>query len=500
MPRVYHRFNAVGGDFLESGTLKNGGLATVLDSQDFSSSVNNEFGGAFSRAVAQGIGNLLGLGASDDLQGFTTQAFSSVQAPGVGTEIVIPGDAEIIHGQYLYRPDSKDIDLYQFRVPTGGGRMSIETFAERMSSASQLDTVIRLYQQLANGSWEEIAANDDYYSSDSYIELELGAGNYIVGVSASGNSQYDPSIADSGIGGRSQGDYQLRMDFRPPAERILKDSTSTPIDGDGDGKAGGVFDYWFRPSSAANTKYVDKQAKTTGNGQLATPYRFIKDALAAAQPGDIVRIVGNGGADNKLNTVGDNLAYEIGFNALGQALPDGTTMDVPRDVAVLIDAGAILKMRRARVGVGSTSASVNRSAGTLAVLGTPVLVDSTGAVLKDSAGVPVAGTVYFTSVSDASVGVNSSPAVNGTRPTAGDWGGIDFRNRIDSQDEQRKNFEARGQFLNWISHASLRYGGGQVVVDGVSQVITPVQMIDSRPTIVFSSITASAERGHERHA
>ncbi len=92
---------------MESGTLINGGLATVLDSQDFSSSVNNEFGGAFSRAVAQGIGNLLGLGATDDLEGFTTQAFNSILAPGVGTEIVIPGDAEIIHGQYLYRQTAK---------------------------------------------------------------------------------------------------------------------------------------------------------------------------------------------------------------------------------------------------------------------------------------------------------------------------------------------------------------------------------------------------------
>ncbi len=207
--------NSVGNEFLESGVLATGQLATVLDSQDFGNSTDNDFGGSFSRAVAQGIGNLLGLGGTDDLEGFTTQAFSSILAPGVGTEIVLPGDAEIVHGQYLYRPDSKDIDLYQFRLPTPG-RISIEAFAERMSQASMLDTQIRLYQQLANGSWVEVAANDDYYSSDSFVELELGAGNYIVGVSASGNNQYDPTIADSGLNGRSQGNYQLRMDFRAP--------------------------------------------------------------------------------------------------------------------------------------------------------------------------------------------------------------------------------------------------------------------------------------------
>ncbi len=158
--------NSLGAEFLESGVLANFQPATVLDSQDFGNSTDNDFGGAFSRAVAQGIGNLLGLGNTDDLEGFTTQAFNSILAPGVGTEIVLPGDAEIVHGQYLFRPDSKDIDLYQFRLPAQG-KISIEAFAERMSTASLLDTQLRLYKQMDNGSWQEIAANDDYYSSDS---------------------------------------------------------------------------------------------------------------------------------------------------------------------------------------------------------------------------------------------------------------------------------------------------------------------------------------------
>ena len=483
--------NSVGNEYLESGTLATGQLATVLDSQDFGNSTDNNFGGAFSRAVAQGIGNLLGLGGTDDLEGFTTQAFSSVLAPGIGTEIVLPGDAEIVHGQYLYRPDSKDIDLYQFRVSTAG-RISIEAFAERMSQTSLLDTQIRLYQQQANGSWTEIAANDDYYSSDSFVELELGPGNYIVGVSASGNNQYDPTISDSGLGGRSEGTYQLRMDFRAPASSVLNDATGTALDGDADGKAGGVFDFWFRPSTASNTKFVDKSVTSSGNGSITSPYKNIKDALLAAQPGDVVRIVGNGGADKKLNTAADNLPYEIGFNGNGQPLPDGTTLDVPKDVALFIDAGAVLKLRRARIGVGSTSASVDASAGSLMVLGTPVLVDSAGAVLKDAAGLPSSGNVFFTSISDTTLGKNASTG-NTATPLAGDWGGIDFRNRVDSQDETRKNFERIGQFVNWVSHADMRYGGGQVVVDGVSQVVTPIQMVDSRPSVVFSQITKSAD-------
>ena len=486
--------NGPGFTTFEAGNLlTNNQLATVLDIQDFSDSTRNEFGGPFMRAAMQAIGRLIGLGNADELASLTIQSDGSVFVPGVGTEIILPGDGDIVHGQYLYRPDSKDIDLYQFSVPAAG-RITIEAFAERMSQASLLDTTLRLYQQNTAGGWEEIAFNDDYFSSDSMIELELQKGNYIIGVSASGNKDYDPTIADSGIGGRSEGRYQLRMDFTPPATGILRDSTGTAFDGDADGAPGGASNFWFRPSGPSNTKFVDKAAATTGNGTIATPYKFIKDALAAAVPGDVVRIIGNGGADGLLSTPADNLAYEIGFNTTtGAALPDGSTFDVPKDVAVMIDAGAILKLRRARVGVGSTSTNVDRSAGSLMVLGTPVLLNASGAVIKDAAGNNIAGDVYMTSVSDTTIGKSANPAVVGSTPAAGDWGGLDFRNRIDASNPSRENLEASGLFLNWVSHAVLKYGGGQVVVDGQSQVVTPIQMIDARPTVAFATITNSSD-------
>ncbi len=488
--------NGPGFTTFEAGTLLNSNqLAAVLDIQDFSDSTRNAFGGPFMRASMQAIGRLLGLGNADELPSLTIQSDNAVFVPGIGTEIILPGDGDIVHGQYLYRPDSKDIDLYQFSIPAPG-RISIEAFAERMSQSSLLDTTLRLYQQNTRGGWEEIAFNDDYYSSDSMIELELQQGNYIVGVSASGNKDYDPTIADSGIGGRSEGQYQLRMDFAPPAQAVLRDSTGVAFDGDADGVPGGTFNFWFRPSGPSNTKFVDKAAPTTGNGTTATPFKYIKDALIAAVPGDVVRIVGNGGADGQLSTPADNLAYEIGFDSTrGMALPDGATFDVPKNVAVIIDAGAILKLRRARIGVGSTSVNVDRSAGTLMVLGTPVLLNAAGAVIKDAAGNNISGDVYMTSVSDTTLGKSANAAVVGSTPTAGDWGGLDFRNRIDASTPSRKNFEATGQFLNWVSHANLRYGGGQVVIDSQSQVVTPIQMFDARPTIAFTTITASADAG-----
>ncbi|MCC7334890.1 MAG: pre-peptidase C-terminal domain-containing protein [Pirellulaceae bacterium] len=485
--------NGPGNQYYEAGVLaSNLQPATVLDIQDFSDSNLNGFAGPFQRAAMQGIGQLLGLGQNDEAAQLTIQSFDSAfVTPGVGTELVLPGDADIVHGQYLYRPDSRDVDLYQFSLPIAG-QMSIEAFAERMSQASLLDSQIRLFQQTPQG-WEEVAANDDYFSSDSYLQLDLAAGNYIVGVSASGNAAYNPVIADTGMGGRSQGNYQLRMDFRPPAQSVLRDAdsaTGTEIDGDADGSPGGAFNFWFRPSTAATTKFVDKSAANGGNGSVTAPYNNIGTALAAATPGTVVRIVGNGGADRNFATTADNLAYEIGFNSLGQPLPDGSTFDVPKGVTVMIDAGAILKLRRARIGVGSTSVNVDRSGGTLMVLGTPTLQTSTGAVLKDASGNPVAGSVVMTSWSDTSIGKNSTTPVSG--PTAGDWGGIDIRARVDAANG-RNLWDDQGIFLNWISNVDLRFGGGQVVVDGTSQSITPVQMVDSRPTLVGSTITRSAD-------
>ena len=54
-----------------------------------------------------------------------------------------------------------------------------------------------------------------------------------------------------------------------------------------------------------------------------------------------MRIVGNGGADKNMATTADNLAYEIGFNNLGQPLRDGATLEVPHGVTLMIDEGAL---------------------------------------------------------------------------------------------------------------------------------------------------------------
>ncbi len=158
----------------------------------------------------------------------------------------------------------------------------------------------------------------------------------------------------------------------------------------------------------------------------------------------------------------------------------------------MVDAGAILKLNRSRISVGSSSVSVDRSGGALQVLGVPRLMDTFGNVIFDANGDAVPGSVYFTSLHEnIGRGVNTDRTPPAAAP--GDWGGIDFRNQIDGSDQGRRDWEREGLFLNSIVHADIRFGGGQVVVDGVSQVITPIHMVDSRPTIANNIITRSAD-------
>lgn len=583
---------------------------------------NSDYGADWFQRVMVGLGAMLGLQRANDLPVTNLMAFDSTDpfenfsGDGFGSaptslfgnrpaEPVFPGNADIIHGQFIHRPDSNDIDLYRFTVDLNDqqrdekmkGLFTAESFAERLPNSSELDTVLSLYREVEirdrNGvvvgyERELISRNDNYYSSDSYISLELGSGTYYLGVTAAGNTDFDPVIEDTGYGGTTQGAYELRLNFRSQVDdndtisdrdRIAENRPGTRLDGDANGTPGGVFNFWFQtrplervlsvtgdgntyvdgqlvtiedafgavrrfefdsngsllnasatripfttglvPTSAidmANQLYnainssglavtatqsgtaitlkdervtllssssegvelagkmvfVDKVSGTNLRGTLEKPFDTISSAFAATVPGDIVRIVGNGGFDGDRTTLGDNFAYEIGFGSSGgpATLADGSTMSVPHGVTAMIDAGAVFKLRRARIGVGSSSASIDRSGGSLQILGTP----------QES--------VYFTSWHDESIGRDAHPPT--TTPVAGDWGGIFFRADLDNADA-RFNYEREGIFLNHVSHADIRYGGGLVRIDTVDQVVNPIQMIEMRPTIAFNRITFSAD-------
>ena len=76
---------------------------------------------------------------------------------------------------------------------------------------SQLDSVITVY----DAAGTIIARNDDYYGNDSFLKLDLAAGNYYVAVTSTGNSNFDPATAETGFGGTTQGAYKLRLTFTP---------------------------------------------------------------------------------------------------------------------------------------------------------------------------------------------------------------------------------------------------------------------------------------------
>ena len=137
-----------------------------------------------------------------------------------GTEGVYPGDVDIVHGQYMYHPDSNDIDLYKFEVQSDG-LFNAETIAERMTNSSLLDTVLTLYQEVevkdAQGNVigvdrKIIARNDDYYSEDSYVEMRSAGRNLLPG-----REQHRQHGFRSGHRGqRARGD--LARGLRPPRE------------------------------------------------------------------------------------------------------------------------------------------------------------------------------------------------------------------------------------------------------------------------------------------
>ena len=693
---------------------------------------NSSYGEDFSRSVTAGIGAALGLQNAVDAPESTLMRLDPGLLAGNGPlirnglqlnasdqdfEPVYPANQDILHGQFLHRPDGTDIDLYRFEVNLDGdqvGLLTAETFSQRLLNSSPLDTNLQLFKAtqatgvydfglgnnlrlqfesvrpgsqgndfkvfftqtdrstravnltlfpnainidlskgqgaesrvidviraienstqasrllnvellagssaeviganlltlnplvLSGGLMELVSQNDDYFSRDSLVRQEVGSGTYFLGVSASGNDEYNASIENSGFGGKSQGLYDVRITFQADVDLRdtiqdtsggLFDDPAVGFDGDGDGVPGGTYNFWFEtrpdnrvinitePASTAlegrtirlvsangqvrifefssdaslapgriripytvgqpsvvvaqnlnaaingqaigvtatingtritlvgerlveldpaltaidllgKTIFVDRLGGPGADGTLAKPFDSIAgsgvpNAFAAAVAGDIVRIVGNGGNDGLLATTDDNLAYEIGFGLLpGQTLRDGVTMEVPRGVTTMIDAGAILKFNRARIGVGSSNLGVDRSGAALQILGAPLLLDSNGDAILDASGQRAVGNVYLNSWLNEDIGFdNYAPR---TTPQPGNWGGISYRRDVDAG-AGRVDLENQGIFVQYVNYADIQYGGGQVTVDSVQQTVTPIQLLGTRATVTYNTIRQSA--------
>ena len=536
---------------LENGLVSPDALAIVNSTVDWGES---EYGGAYFREAIRQIGQVLGLWNSFDLPslmaGDTSQSTSNL--PG---ENVFPSDYDILHLQQLYPRSGTEIDVYSFTLDADG-ELGVETFAARLpAEASTLDTVVSVYD--SNGTL--VGRNDDSFGRDSRISLSLTAGNYFIAVSSVGNTVFDLNVTNSGLGGLTQGAYELRLSHTPfaTATSTIIDSSKTPLDGDRDGKAGGSFNFHFRTATPASTIYVDKIATdaitetrgeiigaeqivledttgirpgmlvlgqgipegitvettdstthvtlssavtlsagttlrfvTPGDGSLANPFFSIGDALGAVTgTTKIIRILGNEGnelegwspATNR-GSIRPNAKinnaipyhYYLGYDDQGKAWADGLHLTVPAGVALIIDAGATLRLAQANVDVGSSSELVSRRGASLQVLGTP--------------GRPVT----FSSTKNAA-GITAGTQVGQTElPQGGDWGGIVLRSDSDWQPSGSLAYETLRPILNNISNAVISHAGGQVLVDAELQSFAAIQLEDTRPTIAFNEVNFCA--------
>ncbi|MEO1993183.1 MAG: hypothetical protein ABGW78_14685, partial [Pirellulales bacterium] len=423
------------------------GLTAIMDATNNWGS--SEYGGTWFREAMEQIGHALGLSNSFDIP--------SIMGAGLAGEPVFPGNYDALHAEMLFPKSGTDVDIYRFTLPATG-RLVAQTFVARPGQPilSKADTVLTLYREtLVNGSAsrELIARNDDSFGTDSFFELELTDGTYYVAVSSAGNTQFNPEIENSGADGRTDGAYELHLNFTPDATTAdtISDETGELFDGNRDGAPGGVFSFWFR---TGDTVFVDKSAGTAGaDGSLSNPFPSIRDAIQNIGTRSIIRIVGND----------SDAPYLIGRDPSNLSLEDGASLNVPAGVTVMIDEGAVFKLSKSIIDVGTSSLASPRAGAGLQVLGTP------------------GNRVTFTSYHDDTVGGDSDgfgPAAQG-----GQWGGLVFRQDSDI---------GGSAFMNSVSNADIRFGGGSVVVDSRLQPFTPIHLETSRPSVVFNEITNSA--------
>ena len=147
-----------------------------------------------------------------------------------------------------------DVDLYAVAV-TAAGTFTIDVDAQSLATPSTLDSYLRLF----NADGRQLARNDDSSGSlDSSLNYTVNAaGTYYVGVTAYGNSRYNPLEAGSGRSGRSTGEYELFVQY-------VESATDPDPDPDPDPPAPGPMEPNDSIATATAVTFDGRQAVLAG--------------------------------------------------------------------------------------------------------------------------------------------------------------------------------------------------------------------------------------------
>ncbi|HBV64656.1 MAG TPA: hypothetical protein DEF45_16725, partial [Rhodopirellula sp.] len=332
-----------------------GGPGGVVMNGNVWDNSNRAFGDGFSRVLIHEIGHAIRLGHAYGIA--ATMGLNYISDPNAA---VYPGDHDITHLQRFVPSNSTDVDLYRFKV-SEPGRVKIETTAERLGTPSLLNTALNLYRKNDNGTVELVSQNDEYFGNDAFIGFDAEPGDYFVGVTSTGNTDYDPLVPDSGYGGFTDGDYELKITFDAESvEGAIRDTSGTVFDGDADGRPGGVFSFWFQASDQATTIYVDKVNDTTGlvdgSGTLTDPYDNLGVALRQAGTRIVIPELPIGQTDYTFlhgqsfsvkDPLGVSTTFEFGtgpgqINVTGDTLPSEVASKVEGEITASSGVTAVL--------------------------------------------------------------------------------------------------------------------------------------------------------------
>ena len=338
------------------------------------------------------------------------------------------------------------------------------------------------------------------------------------------------------------------------SSNTVTDASGTPLDGDRDGQAGGVFSFWFQTAEASKTVYVDKIATAawaTVSTQATNTAELTVDDATGITAG--MRVYGSnipegvvvvGAPAGNVITISESIpptAIVAANTSLRFATAEGTqdgslTNPFTTVKAAIAEANSFTTdIRTIRIvgnqgnevssGLVANSSSVENphhyyigkdDQGNILSDGETFIVPEDVTVMIDEGAsfrmrrsiVEVGSSSPLSGDSRAGaslqvLGVPNKPvqfsstdrqfdASAGPAPlrSRGHWGGLVFRADSDWQGDVGR--EVLRPFLNTVNGSIISYGGGQAVVDSQTQAFASIQIEGARPSLGFNTITTAA--------